>query len=531
MDEAEVGSAGADRVAEGGYRAFLSYSHADDAAARKLHRRLETYRLPDRLAPPDEAGDGARRLGPIFRDREDFPAAVDLSESVKRALDISGALIVLCSPDAKASPWVAKEIVYFRAHHPDRPILAALLRGEPAEAFPAELTEGAEPLAADLRRDGDGQRIGFLKLVAGLAGVPLDALVQRDAQRRMRRVTAVTLASLVALIVMAGMTILALQSRNEAERQRAEAEGLIEYMLTDLREDLRGVGRLDVMTDVNERAMDYYEGQGDLSRLSADSLERRARILHAMGEDDEARGDLAAALEKFREAHRVTAELLDREPDNADRIFAHAQSEYWVGHVAEMQEDFDAAGLHYANYESLARRLNQIEPDTTRSIMEMGYALLNRGIVGFKTRDDNLEARHLFRVAIGYFRAALDREPRDAQFRYELANAYSWLADTYYIEEAFAESRSARQISHRLKSEIAAADPENLDAQYDLLIEERALALHAEKLGQPRRAREMLEAIDGRLAALAHADSENQWWDELRDLGERDLRRLREETQ
>ena len=33
---------------------------------------------------------------------------------------------------------------------------------------------------------------------------------------------------------MAIMTMFAIQSRNEAQRQRAEAEGLIEYMLTDL---------------------------------------------------------------------------------------------------------------------------------------------------------------------------------------------------------------------------------------------------------------------------------------------------------
>jgi len=31
------------------FRAFLSYSHADKAAAQRLHRRLENYRLPRRL--------------------------------------------------------------------------------------------------------------------------------------------------------------------------------------------------------------------------------------------------------------------------------------------------------------------------------------------------------------------------------------------------------------------------------------------------------------------------------------------------
>ncbi|MBC7985613.1 MAG: toll/interleukin-1 receptor domain-containing protein, partial [Sphingomonadaceae bacterium] len=203
------------------FRAFMSYSHADAAAARRLHRRLETYRLPRRLEPTAAEEGSPRRLGRIFRDREDLPAASDLSESVQRAMTVSEALIVLCSPEAKASPWVGKEIALFRRLHPDRPILAALIRGAPAQAFPVELTEGTEPLAADLRPEGDGRRLGFLKIVAGLAGVPLDALVQRDAQRRVRRITWVTLAALIAMVAMAAMTIVTLDAYRRAERARA----------------------------------------------------------------------------------------------------------------------------------------------------------------------------------------------------------------------------------------------------------------------------------------------------------------------
>lgn len=73
---------------------------------------------------------------------------------------------------------MVKEIELFRALHPDRPILAAIVRGELAEAFPAPFMDGAEPLAADLRREGDGWRLGFLKIIAGIAEVPLDALGQ-----------------------------------------------------------------------------------------------------------------------------------------------------------------------------------------------------------------------------------------------------------------------------------------------------------------------------------------------------------------
>ena len=177
------------------------------------------------------------RLSPIFRDREELPAATDLSETVREALAQSGALIILCSPNAAASLWVAEEIEVFRELHPDRPILAAILDGDPPDCFPPLLRafgEGHEPLATDFRRHRDGERLGLLKLVAGITGLGLDELVQRDATRRVRRVMAVTAGAVAAMLVMAVLTWRRARARREAERQRAEAEGLIEFMLTDL---------------------------------------------------------------------------------------------------------------------------------------------------------------------------------------------------------------------------------------------------------------------------------------------------------
>ena len=85
--------------------------------------------------------------------------------------------------------------------------------------------------------------------------------------------TAVTIAALAAMLIMAALAWFALDARREAERQRAEAEGQIEFMLTDLREKLSGVGRLDIMTAVNRHALAYSDRQGDLSALSAESAD------------------------------------------------------------------------------------------------------------------------------------------------------------------------------------------------------------------------------------------------------------------
>ena len=500
---------------EARFSAFVSYSHADAAIAKKLHRKIETYKLPKSLRDIGDSDRDTGRLGQIFRDREDLPAALDLSESVKAALTRSQALIVLCSPDAKNSPWVNREIDLFRELHPDRPVLAALVAGEPTEAFPEALTRLGEPLAADLRKQGDGWRLGVLKLVAGIAGVPLDSLVQRDAQRHIRNVTAVTLVVGAALLAMIGMTYFAIQQRNEAQHQQAQAEGLVEYMLTDLRSELRGVGRLDVMTNVNERAMDYYEDQGDLADMSAESLERRARILHAMGEDDQKRGDLSKALLKFTEAHRVTEELLARDPENADRIFGHAQSEYWVGRVHELRKEHSSAKNFYSKYADLAALLYEKEPNQGRSLMELGYAASNLGILALEEKRQTTQAVKQFEEAIFWFERALTQNPDNQTIWDNLANAYAWKSDSHFAAKQLKLAKTSRLIELKYHRKLLARDPNNLYLQHNLLVTEYALNLIAIKEGKIEIGQKSMEELYVKALKYRNIDRTNEEWAQL----------------
>lgn len=444
------------------FAAFISYSHADADPAAKLQRRLERYRLPKAIAQGRTAP--TQNLGQIFRDREDLAAASSLSAAIREAISGAEALVVICSPDAAASPWVAAEIDLFRELHPSRPILAALISGEPSASFPPALISGGlEPLAADLRPEGDGEQLGFLKIVAGIAGVPLDALIQRDAQRRIRRVTAITAGALAAMLVMGIMTTLAIQSRNEAARQRAASDGLVEYMLTDLREKLRGVGRGEIMTAVNRRALQHYAGQGELSQLPAESLEHRARVLHAMGEDAAMDSKPDVALARFREAHSSTATLLQRDPDNPDRIFAHAQSEYYVGMAAMQKLDYRATDLHFRGYLQQAQALARVEPGSFRSHMEMGYAQGNLCELALKEKRSLAAAEQHCRDAILHEQRALRAKPSDAKTRQDIANRWGWLARVQTRRSDWDGAIASRNEEARLMDALISDEPNNVE--------------------------------------------------------------------
>lgn len=228
------------------YLAFISYSHHDKACADWLHRALETFRVPTKLVGKETAyGTVPKRLVPVFRDRAELPASDDLGSAIEAALQNSGHLIVICSPAAARSKWVDKEVRTFKRLHGEQRVLALIASGEPyagdchaamdEECFPPSLKlrfdagghaldVPAEPIAADIRPGKDGRRLALLKLVAGLTGVGLDDLAQRDAQRRMRQMAVIATASVAGMIVTSGLAIYANQQRLEADRQRSAAQ-------------------------------------------------------------------------------------------------------------------------------------------------------------------------------------------------------------------------------------------------------------------------------------------------------------------
>ena len=67
---------------ERNYTAFISYRHKplDMAVAEKLHQVIEGYRIPRALAGE------RKKLGLVFRDKEELPVSGDLNKDICEAL-------------------------------------------------------------------------------------------------------------------------------------------------------------------------------------------------------------------------------------------------------------------------------------------------------------------------------------------------------------------------------------------------------------------------------------------------------------
>lgn len=478
------------------YWAFLSYSHRDATTADWLHNAIECFKVPKRLVGRGTPyGLVPARLAPVFRDQHDLAAGDDLHEDIKQALAASRFLVVICSPAAVASKWVDREVRLFRQLRPDGEAFAAVVDGEPwastmpgretEECFPLCLRqacdeqgqptgERAEPIAADLRPFRDGRQLGLQKIVAGMLDIGLDELVQREAHRRHRHMLTVTGASVVGMIGATALAVTAIQARDEARDQRREAESLVGFMLSDLRETLEPIGRLDALGAVGARALAYYEKQ-DKEELSDEGLSQRSRALTLLGDVAEKRGDLNVALRHYSEALASTSELARRYPDDPQRLFDHAQNMFYFGSIAWQRGRADEAIRSFRQYKALAERMIALEPERKEWRLEGIYADTNLGMTLLRQKQYE-EAGTLFRGTLVPTERLLAAEPTHRDYQKQLMETLAYMADASQGAGQLRQAIGERERQLALGERFLAADPGNMDFFRKEMVARRALA-------------------------------------------------------
>jgi tetratricopeptide (TPR) repeat protein len=419
------------------------------------------------------------------------------------ALKDSAYLIVICSPAAARSKWVNEEVLQFRAAHGAERILAVIVAGEPFasadgrpddECFPEALRSSVdgvgalagrqvEPAAADLRPGRDGWRHALLKLLSAMLGVGLDHLVQRHHRRRQRQLVGVAGVAVALSAAMAALALTAVSERNEAYAQRAQAEGLIEFMIGDLRKKLEPSARLDVLDAVGAKALAYYASE-EPRGLDDDSLGRRARVLHLLGDLRNQRGDLSGALQDFEQASRVTAELLAKQPNDGTRIFNHAQSVYYVGLIADRRGRTAEAEQAFLSYKRLADQLVALDPKRDDWRAEVVYANENLGTL-WVHEGHTAKAEAAFTVALAADQLLAAKAPDDRDRQTDLAGVYAWRADSLFAQGKTDGARRDRLSERAIFDRLLAQRPNDNAVKQQMIQNARALADIDNQAGRP----------------------------------------------
>jgi DNA-binding winged helix-turn-helix (wHTH) protein/tetratricopeptide (TPR) repeat protein len=235
------------------------------------------------------------------------------------------------------------------------------------------------------------------------------------------------LALIVALALLAvGLGISAQLAKRAEQARRAEAEGLLDFMLGDFADKLRPLGRLDLLESVSSKALQYLSGS-DESDIGSTALTLRAKGLQTISEVSRAKGDTRHALDALKHARSILERQLQGAPHNVQILKNLGTNAYWMARIYKDLADVKAARDAGQKYLYYSDQLHIVEPDSTEWWIEQSYAHNNLGALALgRSRPD--EAAPEFAASIALKKRALARMPQSSSVAAELADSYSWLA-------------------------------------------------------------------------------------------------------
>lgn len=493
------------------YRAFISYSHADEVWGKWLHKALETWRMPPRLAAMHIGSRGIPRpLSPIFLDREELASATDLSRKVNEALAQSEALIVICSPRSAQSRWVNEEVLAFKRMGRDERVFCLVVDGEPNATYlpgheaeecfcPAlryrvdaagQLTgERIEPIAADVRPGKDGKANARLKLIAGLLDVGFDAIRHRELQRHTRRMTAIAGLGLLAAAIMGTFAGVAVHERNYALLQREQAEDLIGFMLGDLRTNLDTVGRLDLLDDVADHALRYFEAQSDPGDIS--SRTKRASALLLLGRVRLDQGKIDDAKRAFTESLRFSQVSAADDNHVPALQLAVVDAEFWLGTAAWQSGETQQALAYFRAALPIVTTVTNEHPNDDTALQRLAWMHTNVGHV-FEVEGAWSKAMDEYAAELRVAQRLVSQRPNNRLYQVDLATAHDNIAALLYAHGRFEDAEQQYLAERAVLAKLVTGNPRDSETTSLLAVAQTYLAQVAESLGHTDSARDNL---------------------------------------
>jgi len=409
----------------------------------------------------------------------------------------------------------AGEVVALRERAPRTPpeLVAIVERAMALDA--ADRYPSARELADELRRFQTG------KLVAAHHYTPWQKL-----KRFLRRhrapatIAALALAGFVVGGTLAVRRIVAERDRADALRQLAEsrkaaAEHLVDYMVSDMRDRLRPIGRVDLMAGLGRKVRGYYdEIGGGPGGLGADDVRRMSLALETLGEAEQSRGDLDAALATWDDAKRRLAAAVAADPDGPQAAALErriAVTGLAVGGALQARGRIDDATLAYREALAVFDRLLAADADDADTLLgaadghdRLGDLLRNPGDVERAMRE--------YQIARGQRERVVDRYRDDRRARYDLSTSHLKIAAVHEergdTSQALAEYRACAQ----LRGALVDADPDNTGWQQGLAYVETSIGDLQRELGDIPAAIASYEATLPTMDRLVRRDPSNTSW-------------------
>ncbi|PIW62341.1 winged helix-turn-helix domain-containing protein [Shewanella sp. CG12_big_fil_rev_8_21_14_0_65_47_15] len=267
-----------------------------------------------------------------------------------------------------------------------------------------------------------------------------------------RRITVALLCVLTLTSVM--MSVRSIEAEKLAQQKRLAAEDLLGFMVGDFADKMRGIGRMDLLDGISNKALEYFtdfSSQDDEKYLSFDARFQHGQTLEAMGEVaysrnkiDEARSALLAAQEKM-------LPLLELQPDNLALLKTLGANAFWLGQLKYDVSDWAASRPFFEQYLVYSQTMYALAPEDKDALMELSYAHNTLGSVSMK-QQEFAKAQQDFEESLRLKLLALAKAPEDSQLIADVADTRSWLASAAVSQ---GDVLSAIQIHTQLQQELS----------------------------------------------------------------------------
>jgi tetratricopeptide (TPR) repeat protein len=421
--------------------------------------------------------------GSVMDDRAEAPSSAQLADSAWAAGPMSvagltafrsqdGAVIgtaAYMSPEqGRGEPATPASDIYSYGLVIEE-VFAGRLRHEAAHVRP----DGAGGPRVEHRIPTDIESlIAKLKAQAPSQRPTAEAVVERlkwiaDAPRRRRRHLAVAALVILALGGLAKYTwdlsrerAAAVAARDEAERRREQAEGLIGFMVGDLRSRLTAVGRLEILDEVGKKALDYFQSV-PAGSLSGEELYRRSQTMHQLGQLRQARADLSGALTAYEESLALAESVARSDPGNAEWQLGLGTSHFHVGDIKRRRSDLDGALHHFRAYQEIARTLAARDPANLDWKLELSYGHSNVAAILFD-KGQLQEARELLELTEVLKAEVAVAKPGDVTIQISRANNHNRLAVILQRLGDLTAAATGFERELAIYRELTAQDPRNM---------------------------------------------------------------------
>ncbi len=265
------------------------------------------------------------------------------------------------------------------------------------------------------------------------------------------------------------------EARRRADEMRARSEGLVRFLLGDLHQTLKPIGRLDVIRPVVQKTLEYFDSLHE-GETTDTMLHNRAIAYMNIGDVLTDEGKKPEALEAYRKACEIVEQLIVRDPERVEWRLSLADSHDRIGQILYYQAKFQDAHEQHSRALSIRERLAEERPDDTR--VRAGIASSRHKLGVLFWRNQELErALEFHQESISEFRALLKRDPENADLRSSLSWCLSTLGNVYRdlndLEKAVEVTREGLAIREALASE----QPANSGRLDDVLWTRSNLAL------------------------------------------------------